>query len=570
MRPTMSLLSHSPFRVPTLLAVLVTAACASEPENPADLVLRGGKVVTVDSAVPDGQAIAVKDGRILAVASDREIRQYIGKQTEVIELEGQLAIPGFIESHGHFMGVGQQQTQLNLMDIANWDEAVAMVEFAAKDIPVGQLITGRGWHQEKWNKRPENHVEGNPTHHALSAVTPNNPVILTHASGHASFANAKAMELAGITRSTPNPPGGEIVKDAAGEPIGLFRETAQGLLGAARRNAAPADPRRHATLASEEVLSHGITTFHDAGSSFQTVDLLKDMVDKGELGVRLWVMIRAPNDRLRENLGAYRMVGYGGDMLTVRAIKVTIDGALGSHGAWLLEPYNDLPTSSGLNTIPIPSLEQTAELAMANDFQLCVHAIGDRGNREVLNVFEAAFKANPEKSGLRWRIEHAQHLNPADIPRFGQLGVIAAMQGVHATSDGPWVEAKLGEQRAREGAYVWQDLMKTGAVIANGTDAPVEKVDAIASYYASVSRMTNQGTKFYPAQAMSRMEALRSYTINGAYAAFEEGIKGSLTPGKLADITVLSKDILTVPEEEIPTAEVVYTIVGGKVKYRKE
>jgi len=548
---------------------LVAVSCTPASENPADLVLRGGKVVTVDSAVPDGQAIAVKDGRILAVGSDRDIRQYIGRETEVIDLRGQLAIPGFIESHAHFMGVGQGKTQLNLMDIANWDEAIQMVEFAARDIPVGQLITGRGWHQEKWDKRPEGAVEGFPTHQSLSAVTPNNPVILTHASGHASFANAKAMEMAGITRSTPNPPGGEIVKDASGEPIGLFRETAQGLLGAARRNAAPADPRRHATLASEEALSKGITTFVDAGSSFGTIDLIKDMVDKGEMGVRLWMMIRASNDQLRQNLDAYRLIGYGDDMLTVRAIKVTIDGALGSHGAWFLEPYNDLPTSSGLNTVPIPSLKETAELAATHNFQLCVHAIGDRANREALDVYEAAFKAHPENTDRRWRIEHAQHLNPADIPRFGQLGVIASMEGVHATSDGPWVEAKLGEQRAREGAYVWQSLMKTGAVIANGTDAPVENVSPIASYYSSVSRMTNQGTRFYPEQSMTREEALRSYTINGAYAAFEEGIKGSLTPGKLADITVLSKDILTVPEEEIPSTEVVFTIVGGKVKYSK-
>ena len=550
-------------------AVVLAAACTPESDNPADLVLRGGKVVTVDSSVPDGQAIAIKDGLVMAVGSDADIRQYIGRETEVMELNGQLAIPGFVESHAHYMGVGQGKTQLNLMEVANWDEIVSMVQFAARDIPVGQLITGRGWHQEKWDKVPPNAVEGLPTHESLSAVTPNNPVILTHASGHASFANAKAMEMAGIDRNTPNPSGGEIVKDASGNPIGYFRETAQGLLGAARRSAAPADPRRHATLAAEEALSKGITTFQDAGSSFETVDLLKDMVDKGELGVRLWIMIRAGNDQLREKLDAYRLVGYGNNMLTVRAIKVTIDGALGSHGAWLLEPYNDLPSSSGLNTSPIPRLRETAALAAQHGFQLCVHAIGDRANREALNVFEAAYKANPDTADLRWRIEHAQHLNPADIPRFGQLGVIASMQGVHATSDGPWVEAKLGEQRAREGAYVWQSLMKSGAVIANGTDAPVENVSPIASYYASVSRMTNQGTSFYPDQAMSRMEALRSYTINGAYAGFEEGLKGTLTPGKLADITVLSKDILTVPEAEIPSTEVVYTIVGGQVVYER-
>jgi len=548
---------------------IIAGACAPESDNPADLVLRGGTVVTVDSAVPEGQAIAIKDGLILAVGSNAEIRQHIGRETEVIELDGQLAIPGFIESHGHFLGVGQAKTQLNLMDVANWEQIVSMVEFAARDVPVGQLIAGRGWHQEKWDRPPPGNVEGLPTHESLSALTPNNPVILRHASGHASFANAKAMELAGIDRNTPNPPGGEIVHDVNGNPIGVFRETAQGLLNGARANAAPADPRRHATLAAEEVLSRGITSFQDAGTGFETIDLYRDMVDRNELGVRLWVMIRAGNDELREKLDAYRLIGYGNNMLTVRAIKVTIDGALGSHGAWLLAPYNDLPRSVGLNTSPVPRLQATAELAAAHDYQLCVHAIGDRANREALNVFQATYQANPGKADMRWRVEHAQHLHPDDIPRFGQLGVIASMQGVHATSDGPWVVEKLGEQRAREGAYVWQSLMRSGAVVTNGTDAPVENVDPIASYYASVSRMTGEGTKFHPEQAMSRMEALRSYTINGAYAAFEESVKGSLTPGKLADITVLSRDILTIPEEEIRSAEVVYTIVGGEVKYRR-
>jgi hypothetical protein len=292
------------------------------------------------------------------------------------------------------------------------------------------------------------------------------------------------------------------------------------------------------------------------------------MVDEGALGVRLWVMIRQPNERLAELLPEYRMVGYGDDRLTVRAIKVTADGALGSHGAWLLEPYADLPSSTGLNTTSMEDLRETARIAMENDFQLCVHAIGDRANREVLDVYEAAFQANPDKSDLRWRIEHAQHLHPDDIPRFGQLGVIAAMQGVHCTSDGPWVIPRLGEQRAREGAYVWRDLWKTGAVISNGTDAPVEDVDPIASYYATVSRKMKNGEVFFPEQRLNRMEALQTYTINAAYAGFEEDIKGSLTPGKLADITVLSKDILTIPEDEIPTAQVAYTIVGGKVMYR--
>jgi predicted amidohydrolase YtcJ len=263
------------------------------------------------------------------------------------------------------------------------------------------------------------------------------------------------------------------------------------------------------------------------------------------------------------------MIDYADGHLTVRAIKKQIDGALGSRGAWLLAPYSDKPESSGLETTKIAEIDETARLAMQNGFQLCVHAIGDRANRETLNIFERAFKANPTKKDLRWRVEHAQHISAQDIPRFGKMGVIPSMQGIHCTSDAPYVLERLGEARAREGAYAWQKLMKTGAVIANGTDAPVEDVDPIPSYYASVSRKLKDGTVFFPDQRMSRMEALTSYTINGAYAAFEENNRGSLKPGKYADITVLSKDILTVPEDEIPTAKVVYTIVGGKVLYRR-
>ncbi len=551
-------------------AIALVMGCAAEPEIAADLVLRNGKVVTVDDANPEAEAIAVLDDTILAVGSYTEISGYIGRRTQVIDLEGRLAIPGFIESHGHFLGVGDAKMQLDLMHVANWDEIVSMVATVAADAPTGTLIRGRGWHQEKWDRPPPGNIEGLPTHHTLSAVSPDNPVVLRHASGHASFANAKAMEMAGITRETRDPPGGEIVRDADGNPIGAFRERAQRLLGPASEYAAPTDPRRQAELAAEEALSKGVTSFHDAGVRFETVDLYKQMVDDGALGVRLWVMIRESNRRLAQLLPEYRMIGYGDHRLTVRAIKVSADGALGPHGAWLLRPYSDLPSSRGLNTSPIDSLHETARLAVGHEYQLCVHAIGDRANREVLDVFERAFRANPDRSDLRWRIEHAQHLHPDDIPRFGELGVIAAMQGVHATSDGPWVIPRLGERRAREGAYVWRSLWETGAVISNGTDAPVEDVDPIASYYATVSRKLNDGSVFFPEERLSRMEALQTYTIKAAYAAFEEEIKGSLTPGKLADITVLSKDILTIPEGEIPTTDVVHTIVGGKVMYSRE
>jgi len=563
--------------LPSLALVLV--ACERKPTvEPATLVLNQGKIATVDEQKPEAQALAARGDTIVAVGTNEEIAAYVGPQTRVVDLAGRLAIPGFIEGHGHFTGVGEARIVLNLMSVKNWDEVVAMVKEAAAKAGPGVWIRGRGWHQEKWDKRPEPAVEGFPTHHSLSAVSPDNPVVLGHSSGHASFANAKAMELAGVTRRTRNPPGGEILKDAKGEPTGLFRETADGLLDAAydkaREGMKPeereAEIRRQVQLAVEEAVSKGVTSFQDAGSSFETIDVFKKVAAEGNLALRLWVMIRDSNERMAQKLASYRLVDGYGKHLTIRAIKHTLDGALGSRGAWLLEPYSDMRSSTGLETTPVATVEETAGLALANGYQLCVHAIGDRANREALNIFEAAFQAHPDKKDLRWRIEHAQHLHPADIPRFGKLGVIASMQGIHCTSDAVFVPARLGAKRSEEGAYVWQKLMKSGAIVSNGTDAPVEDVDPIVSYYATVTRRLKDGSTFYPDQRMSRQEALRSYTRNAAYAAFEEGSKGSLGVGKLADVTVLSKDILTVPDEEIRSARVDYTIVGGKVVYEKK
>lgn len=384
------------------------------------------------------------------------------------------------------------------------------------------------------------------------------------------------MALAGITKRTANPKGGEIVRDSADNPIGVFREEAQeplyeafdDFLSTRTPEQVAAEERRAIDLAVQECLSKGITSLHDASSSFETIDLFKELASDGKLGIRLWVMIREDNESLKQRLSEYRIIGMGTNHLTVRAIKCFMDGALGSHGAWLFEPYTDLPNCTGLNTESVDTMRKTACLAIENDFQLCTHAIGDRANRETLNIYEEAFRAYPDKKDLRWRIEHAQHLHPDDIPRFGQLGVIASMQGVHCTSDGPWVTRRLGEERAEEGAYVWQNLMRSGALVTNGTDAPVEDVDPLACFYATVTRKLSDGTIFYPDQRMTREEALRSYTLNCAYAAFEEDIKGSITTGKLADITILSKDIMTIPDEEILNTEVLYTIVGGKIMYQ--
>jgi predicted amidohydrolase YtcJ len=506
--------------------------------QPADLVLRNGKIVTVNTATPVAQAIAVRGDRISALGTDADARQWIGPQTRVIDLHGMLAIPGFIEGHGHFTGVGEFRMGLDLREARTWDDIVAQVGRAVKQAKPGEWIIGRGWHQSKWDREPQPNVEGFPLHDSLDKVSPDNPVLLTHASGHAAFVNGKAMAAAGLTRATANPPGGEILKDKADNPTGLLRERAQGLVSRARSEweakrtpAERAAQERHAIdLAIDESLSKGITTFEDAGSPFSTVDALKRMADNHELRMRIWMMLRTSNEQLAPNLDRYRILGAGGNFFTVRAIKRQIDGALGSRGAWLLEPYSDKPDSSGLNTDDPADIRKTAELAIQHDFQLCVHAIGDRANRETLDIFEAAFRAHPEKKDLRWRVEHAQHLSAADIPRFGKLGVIASMQGIHCTSDAPYVLLRLGPKRAEEGAYVWQKLMKSGAVVSNGTDAPVEDVSPLACFYASVSRKLKDGTVFYPDQRMSREEALRSYTWNNAYAAFEEKLKGSLEP----------------------------------------
>ena len=549
------------------IIVLVAILQVLRDSDSADLVLRNGNVITVDDDNPEAQAIAIREGKILAIGSDSDIDEFVGSRTEIIDLDGQTAIPGFIEGHAHFTGVGEAQLQLNLMNVAYWDEVVAMVEEAARNAEPGELILGRGWHQEKWDRAPVPNVEGIPLHITLSAASPDNPVLLTHVSGHAVYANAKAMELSGIDHTTSDPTGGEIIRDGMGNPIGYFRETASRLLSPAREGATPPDPRRIVELAQEEALSKGITSFQDAGSSFEEIDVFKEMAEDGSLDIRLWVMVRESVAELTEHLAAYKMIGVGEDRLTVRAIKMAIDGALGSHGAWLLEPYSDLPESAGLNTSDLEDAAATAELAIEHEYQFAMHAIGDRGNRETLDIFQWAFTNNPEKEDLRSRVEHAQHLHPDDIPRFGNMQVIASMQGIHATSDGPWIADRLGHERVDWGAYVWRDLMDAGAIIANGTDAPVEDVDPVASYYSSVSRMMSNGEVLTPRQKMSRMEALKSYTINNAYAGFEEDIKGSLEVGKLADITVLDRDILTIPEEDIPNIAISYTIVGGEIMY---
>ncbi len=557
-----------------MFAAALPLACVLAAE-PADLVLRAGKIVTMDAARPVADAIAISGDCIVAVGSAAEIAAHVGPRTKVLDTAGKFVMPGFIEGHGHFFSLGEQKMKLDLADAASYEDVIAVVAAAAAKTPKGKWIEGRGWHQGKWKAAPQPNVEGYPVADALSRVSPDHPVVLTHGTGHMCLANARAMELAGVTAAIVAPPGGEILKDASGQPTGVFREAAMDLIyraiNRALRERSADEVRREQLeairLATDECLKHGVTSFQDAGSSTADVDLWKELADRGELKVRLWVMLNEGNSVLDHKLASYRMIGRGNGHLTVRGIKRMIDGALGTHGAWLLAPYDDLPASTGLNLLPIEELRVTAEMAIEHDYQLCVHAIGDRANREVLDLMEEVLRMHPEKKDLRWRIEHAQHIHPDDIPRFGRLGVIASMQANHATSDGPFVVRRLGQRRAAEGAYAWRRLLDAMAIVINGTDVPVERIDPIACFYSSVTRKMADGVAFFPEQAMTREEALRSYTSAAAWAAFEEQDKGTLSPGKLADLVVLSGDLLTIPTDEIPQVRVETTIVGGKVLY---
>jgi len=474
-------------------------------KNPADIVLINGNVATMEDSIAYANAVAIKGEKILAVGSTEEIEKFIGDSTRVIDLKGKFVMPGFIESHAHFIGLGESLVNLDLRPAKNWDEVIAIVAKAAESSKPGEWIIGWGWHQEKLDPKPESNVEGYPVHNELSKATPYNPVMLSHASGHAIFANEKAMQIAGITKKTVNPEGGTIVRDSLGNAIGVFEENAENLIrklyekdqNKRTHEQLRTDIIKKMQLASEECLKKGITTFHDAGEPFEIIDIIKELADSNKLSLRLYVMIGDSVQKMKEKLSSYRMIGYGNNHLTVRSIKQYIDGALGSRGAWMLDPYSDMTGHFGSNVTPLDTLREVAELAINNDYQMCIHAIGDRGNFEVLNLYAEALGEHHNKRDLRWRIEHAQHLSVFDIPRFANLGVIAAMQGIHCTSDAPFVIERIGEERAKDGAYAWRKLINAGATICNGTDAPVEDVDPIKCFYASVTRELADDSTFF-------------------------------------------------------------------------
>jgi predicted amidohydrolase YtcJ len=561
-----------------LVAVMLAVTSCRQKTQPADLIIYGGTIYTVNDKQPVVEAVVVRGDKIEYAGTQQEALRYKGEATQLLNLEGKVMTPGFIEGHGHLMGVGYNELNLDLMDVKSYDELVERVREAATRAQPGQWILGRGWHQDKWDVKPERMVKGFQTHHKLSEATPNNPVFLRHASGHAAMANAKAMEIAGVNplakdkTAKGNIEGGEIILDELGNPTGIFNERAMSLI--ARHIPEDNDERDRQALerAIQACWRNGITGFHDAGTSRENIALYRTFRDEGKLGVRLYVMLTGWDRDLVHEWVKKGVEIDPANWLTIRSIKLNCDGALGSRGAWLLEPYSDRPGFYGMATLSMDTVLATSRAALKSGFQVCSHAIGDRANREILDRYELAFNENPDVRDHRFRIEHAQHLHPADIPRFGKLGVIPAMQAIHMSSDRPWAIERLGEKRIKEGAYMWQSLLKSGAVIVNGTDAPVEPLNPIPSFYASVTRKTLKGEPeggYEPEEKMTREQALRSYTLDAAFGAFEEKIKGSIEAGKLADFTVFSADIMTAPESELLKTEVAMTIVGGKVVYKK-
>ncbi|MFN3192625.1 MAG: amidohydrolase [Aureliella sp.] len=543
----------------------------SEGSRLADLVVRNVRIYQCDDDFGRSDAVAVKAGRIVAIGEDNCSKWIDPTGSNVVDAGGATLTPGFADSHLHYVGLGESLQMLDLRLAKSWDDIIEQVKQASEKVPVGTWIEGRGWHQSKWTQAPPENVDGYPVHTRMSQAVPNHPVLLTHASGHACFANARAMELAGVEADTKPPKGGEILRSADGLPCGVFRENAQGLVRVAKarelrkqtESERDALLRQRVELAGAECLRFGITSVHDAGSSFDLAEKMSQLAEEGTLPVRVYMMIRTGSTELAKRMPGFKRNNVGNGFFSVRSVKVSIDGALGPHGAWLLQPYSDLTNTSGLNTVSLEELGRVAKLCTKYSWQLCVHAIGDRANQEVLDAYAAALGGEVQ-SDHRWRIEHAQHLAPADIPRFGEMGVIPAMQANHCTSDAIFVPTRLGERRSREGAYVWRSLIDNGAIIPNGTDAPVELIDPRASLYASVTRQLKNGMQFFPEQCMTREEALLSYTIWPAYAAFQERELGSIEVGKRADFVLWDTDLVECPAEEILTAEVQATYLAGE------
>ncbi|MEZ6194268.1 MAG: amidohydrolase [Planctomycetota bacterium] len=568
MRQPSPLLSRLP-----ILALLL-AACA-QPGRPAPeppLLLHGGTIETMDPRLGRVEALGIAGGRVVAAGPRAEVAAALAAADErparEFDLRGAVALPGFIDAHAHFGGIGQSARIVDLRGCADEAEMVTRAAAAALDLPPGAWVTGRGWDQNLWPGRRF------PTRAALSAALPDHPCLLTRIDGHALLANDAAISAAGVTRDTPDPAGGEILRDAAGEPNGIFVDAAESLVRDAMPAPDEATRRRDLLAAQAACFRVGITSLHDAGIGADELAAMRALYASGELEIRLYVMLGGSGTTMADlDLDAAPSIGEFDERLTVRAWKVGVDGALGSRGAALLEDYRDRPGHRGLVLMDEDELVALGRRALEGGWQVCVHAIGDRGNRIALDAWERVFAERPEGRAARFRIEHAQILDRADIPRFARLGVVASMQTNHATSDLPWAEERLGRERVEEGAYAWRELIADGAAFCNGTDAPVEELAPLANLRAAVFRDWGEGpptSGYHARQRLTRREAVASYTTGGAWAAFEEDRKGRLAPGMLGDVVILERDPIEGPESNLRNNAVRATIVGGRIVHRAE
>jgi predicted amidohydrolase YtcJ len=545
------------------LALALTARAGAQ-QAPPDLILHHARIYTAVDAHPQAAALAIRGDRLVGVGQDAEILALRGPSTQVADLGGRTIVPGLTDAHGHFTNLGASLQRLDFRGLTSYDAIVAMVKQRAATARPGEWILGRAWDQNLWADTSF------PTHERLDAAAPDNPVYLTRVDGHAGLANAKAMELAGVTRATEAPPTGRLIRDAKGNPSGVFIDGAQQLVAAKIPAESDAQLDEQILLADKECRRLGLTMVHDAGNTKRAIDAYKRLADAGTLQTRIYAMARGSLTELAPFFKAGPLANYHDYHVIVRAIKIIADGALGSRGAAMLEDYSDEPGNKGLLTTPPDEVYAQTLAASKAGFQTCIHAIGDRANREVLDVFERVQREVPGSKSLRMRDEHAQILSPQDIPRFARLGVIASMQPTHCTSDMPWVPARIGQKRTIEGAYVWQKLMKTGVIVASGSDFPVEQPNPMLGLYAAITRQDVHGNPpggWAPDQRMTRMEALKSFTINAAYAAHLEKELGTLEAGKLADLVVLSGDVMTEPAKDILTTTAVKTMVGGRWVY---
>ncbi len=544
--------------------VLLVALGGALQQQPADLIVLNAKIYTADANRPVAEAFAVRGGRIAFVGSARGALALVGPRTERLDLGGRTLIPGMVDAHAHLLGLGQALRTVDLVGTRSYDEVIARVVERAKTARPGEWIRGRGWDQNDWADTRF------PTHQALSRAVPNNPVYLTRVDGHAALVNAKALELAQVTAATPDPTGGRFIRDSSGNPTGVLVDGAQGVVGRVIPAASRAELRQQTLAAIAEANRWGLTGIHDAGVDAEGIAVYEDLAREGKYDLRNYVMIRSNDEGVDAFMRRGRQLGLYDGRLWIRSIKLTADGALGSRGAALLEPYSDDAGNTGLITTSPERIKSVAVRALKAGFQVNVHAIGDRANRMVLDQFEAAFREVPV-ADHRFRIEHAQILRYQDIPRFAELDVIPSMQGSHQTSDMYWVPNRIGWARA-QGAYAWRSLLNTGVVIPNGSDFPVEAVNPLISFHSLVTRQDADNFPpggWFPEQRTTRQEALWSMTLWPAYAAFMENESGTLTAGKYADFVVLDRDIMTVAPEEILKAGVVMTVLGGRVVDRK-